>query len=76
VSLAFRAKHDLCGPFGVVHAKRRSVRVAERELVAVAVQMGLGDVVERSDDAALEQAEDPSTVFVWTLPLARCLPSA
>lgn len=58
-TLAFGPNHDTGRSLAVGHAERRPIRVAEGELLAVAVQVPTADVMKRADDATLEQREEP-----------------
>src|SRR6185295_8639473 len=55
-TFALSASHNERSAFAVRHL---AGVVAERELVAVAGQMATADMVERSDDAALQQTKEP-----------------
>ena len=58
------------GFYGSLPVSHLPLIPSERELVTVAVKVGLGNVVEGAMNAALEQGEKLSAVLVFTLPRA------
>lgn len=57
-ALPLGPKHNHRRSLPIVHAHRSAIGVAECELPAVAMQVPTTDVMERTDDAALEKREE------------------
>ena len=55
--LALHADQQIDGAVEVIHAQRLAIAVAEIELVQVALQVMLGNVVIGANNAALENSE-------------------